>query len=128
VELGADEVVVDLTEIDEPVDVVLETVGGSQLVAAWELLAPGGSLHSIGYASGESAAFPPYSTIGPEKLLKSYLNDGKVGAELASLVGFVANRKLAVEVGWRGTWDQVEQAAEALLSRRVNGKAVLDVR
>src|SRR6266542_4088377 len=36
--------------------------------------------------------------------------------------------RLAVEVGWRGAWEQVAEAAQALLGRRVNGKAVLDVR
>jgi NADPH:quinone reductase len=56
---GADEVVVGLDGLDQPVDVVLDNVGGPQLVAAWELLAPGGSLQSIGWASGEPAVFPP---------------------------------------------------------------------
>jgi NADPH:quinone reductase-like Zn-dependent oxidoreductase len=46
---GADEVVVGLDGIDAPVDVVLDNVGGPQLVAAWQLLAPGGSLQSIGW-------------------------------------------------------------------------------
>jgi NADPH:quinone reductase len=40
-ERGANEVVVGLDGLDQPVDVVLESVGGSQLVAAWRLLAPG---------------------------------------------------------------------------------------
>jgi NADPH:quinone reductase len=38
---GADQVVIDLDGVDQPVDVVLDNVGGPQLVAAWELLAPG---------------------------------------------------------------------------------------
>jgi NADPH:quinone reductase len=58
-ERGAGEVVVGLDGLDRPVDVVLENVGGPQLVAAWRLLAPGGSLQSIGWASGEPAVFPP---------------------------------------------------------------------
>jgi hypothetical protein len=33
-----------------------------------------------------------------------------------------------VEVGWRGPWERVAEAAEALLGRRVRGKVVLDVR
>jgi NADPH2:quinone reductase len=43
-EAGADEVVVGLQGIGTPVDVVLDSVGGPHLVAAWQLLAPGGSL------------------------------------------------------------------------------------
>jgi NADPH:quinone reductase len=125
---GADEVVVGLDGIEGSVDVVLDSVGGAQLVTAWELLAPGGSLQSIGWASGEPAVFPPYSTIGPPKSLTSFLNQGEAGAELATLVQLVAAGRLAVQVGWRGPWQQVAEVAEALLGRRVSGKAVLDVR
>ncbi|MDF2741620.1 MAG: sle [Actinomycetia bacterium] len=125
---GADEVVIGLDGVDQPVDVVLDNVGGPLLVAAWELLAPGGSLHSIGWTAGEPAVFPPYSTVGPPKSLSSFLNQGDAGGELATLVQLVAAGRLAVEVGWRGPWERVAEAAQALVGRRVNGKAVLDVR
>jgi len=126
-EAGADEVVVGLDGLDQPVEVVLDNVGGAQLVAAWELLAPGGSLQSIGWAAGEPAVFPPYSTVGPPKSLTSFLNQGEAGGELATLVRLVAAGRLAVEVGWRGSWERAAEAAEALRGRRVRGKAVLDV-
>jgi hypothetical protein len=48
--------------------------------------------------------------------------------ELATLVRLVAAGRLAVPVGWRSSWERVAEAAQALLGRRVNGKAVLDVR
>lgn len=126
-ELGADEVVVGLDGIDVPVDVVLDMVGGSQLVAAWQLLAPGGNLQSIGWTSGEQAVFPPYSTIGPPKSLTSFLNEGPVAADLVDLLGLVESGALPVEIGWRGSLERFEDAADALRSRRVNGKVVLDV-
>jgi NADPH:quinone reductase len=75
-ELGADEVVVGLDELGQPIDVILDSVGGPQLVAGWRLLAPGGNLQSIGWASGEPAVLPPYSTIGPPKSISSFLNQG----------------------------------------------------
>jgi NADPH:quinone reductase-like Zn-dependent oxidoreductase len=124
---GADEVVVGLDGIDQPVDVVLDNVGGPQLVAAWELLAPGGSLQSIGWTSGEPAAFRPSSTVGPPKSLTSFLNQGDPGAELAVLVRPAADRKLTVQIGWRGPLERVAEAAAALRDRRLHGKAVLDV-
>jgi NADPH:quinone reductase len=71
-ERGADEVVVGLDELKQPIHVILDNVGGPQLVAAWRLLAPGGSLQSIGWTSGEPAVFPPYSTIGPAKSISSF--------------------------------------------------------
>ena len=107
---------------------VLDNVGGPQLVAAWRLLAPGGNLQSIGWASGEPAVFPPYSTVGPRRSLVAFLNDGDAGDELATLVRLLAAGRLAVPIGWRGPLERAEQAAEALLGRRVDGKAVLDVR
>jgi NADPH:quinone reductase-like Zn-dependent oxidoreductase len=124
---GADEVVVGLQGDGQPVDLVLDNVGGPQMVAAWELLAPGGNLQSIGWTSGEPAVFPPYSTVGPPKSLASFLIGGEVGADLATLVQLLADGSLRVEIGWRGPWEQVTQAAEALVGRRVNGKAVLDL-
>jgi len=101
--------------------------GGPHLVAAWQLLAPGGSLQSVGWASGEPAVFPPYSTIGPPKSLTSFVIEGHVDADLAALLHLVASGSLAVEIGWRGPWEDVTGAAEALRGRRVDGKAVLDV-
>jgi NADPH:quinone reductase-like Zn-dependent oxidoreductase len=124
---GADQVVVGLDGLDRPVDVVLDNVGGPQLVAAWELLAPGCSVQSIGWASGEPAVFPPYSTVGPAKSLTSFLIHGEAGAELATLVRLLGQGRLAVDIGWRGRWEQVAEAATALRGRRVNGKAILDV-
>jgi NADPH:quinone reductase-like Zn-dependent oxidoreductase len=100
-ELGADEVVVGLESVDTPVDVVLDNVGGQQLVAAWQLLAPGGTLQSIGWTSGEPAVFPPYSTIGPPKSLTSFLNEGSVAADLTDLVRLVESGVLPVEIGWQ---------------------------
>jgi NADPH2:quinone reductase len=125
---GADEVVVGLEGLDQPVDVVLDNVGGPQMVEAWNLLAPGGNLQSIGWTSGEPAVFPPYSTVGPPKSLSSFLNEDAAGADLATLVRFVADRSLGVEIGWRGPWERVADAVEVLRGRRLNGKAVLDVR
>jgi len=125
--LGANEVVVGLDGIGTPVDVVLDNVGGPQLVAAWRLLAEGGSLQSIGWASGQPAVLPPYSTIGPAKSLTSFVNSGPVGADLAELVALLASGDLSVAIGWRGPLADFAVAAAALRERRVNGKAVLDL-
>ncbi|WP_119730114.1 zinc-binding dehydrogenase [Thermomonospora amylolytica] len=124
---GADEVVVGLDDIKEPVDIVVETVGGPHLVTAWALLAPGGSLQSVGWASGEPAVFPPYATVGPPKTLVSYVNEFAAAADLAELVRLVADGALVPEIGWRGSWERFAEAADALRGRRVTGKAVFDL-
>ncbi|MFD8869254.1 MULTISPECIES: zinc-binding dehydrogenase [unclassified Streptomyces] len=128
--LGADEVVVGLEPVEQPVDVVLENVGGPQLVAAWNLLKPGGNLQSIGWAAHDQpAVFPPNGifSLGPAKSLHSFADPSHPGPDLAALAGLVARGELSPEIGWRGSWERVAEAAEALLGRRVPGKAVLDI-
>jgi NADPH:quinone reductase-like Zn-dependent oxidoreductase len=124
--LGAEQVVTDLAEIDEPIELVLDTVGGRQLVAAWQLLAPGGNVQCIGWSSGEPATFPPYAMVGPAKSLSSFLITAPIGPDLASLVGLVERGVLRVDLGWRGPVTRITEAAEAMAGRRLRGKAVLD--
>ena len=66
--------------------------------------------------------------IGPPKSISSFLNQGKAAEELSALVRLVADGSLSVEIGWRGPWNQFSEAVDMLRGRRVNGKAVLDVR
>jgi NADPH:quinone reductase-like Zn-dependent oxidoreductase len=127
IELGADDVIVGLEGLEDPVDVVIENVGGQQLVDAFAMLAPGGNLQSVGWTSGEPAVFPPYSTVGPAKTLTSFTMGPDIGEDLATLLGLVADGLLKVEIGWRGPWERADDAVDALLGRQVGGKAVLDV-
>ena len=127
VDAGADEVLIGLEGLQRPVDVVIDSVGGPQLVAAWNLLAPGGSVQSVGWTSGAPAVFPPYATVGPAKSLTSFVIEGDAGADLAVLTELAAEGALTVEIGWQGSWDRFDEAAEALRGRRISGKAVLEV-
>ena len=126
--LGADEVLVGLEGLERAVDVVIDSVGGPQLVAAWNLLAPGGSVQSVGWTSGESAVFPPpYATVGPTRSLTSFVIEGDTGPDLTVLTELAAEGAISVEIGWQGSWADFAEAAEALRGRRVSGKAVLRV-
>jgi NADPH:quinone reductase-like Zn-dependent oxidoreductase len=125
--LGADHVVVGLEGIDQPVDVILDNVGGPQLVDAWGLLGVGGNLQSIGWTAGDPAVFPPYSTVGAPKSLTSFTVTGDRGGDLATVVGLGAEGSLSPEVAWHGSWDRIAEAAQLLFGRRLNGKAVLDI-
>ncbi|MGC4746704.1 zinc-binding dehydrogenase [Micromonospora sp. DT201] len=128
-DLGADEVAVGLDAVVDPVDVVLETVGGAHLVAAWGLLAPGGVLHSIGWASGEPAVFPVNSTFAPgaARTLRSFGDATAPAPDLAVLADLVARGVLQAPIGWRGSWQRLGAAIDALRERRVAGKVLLDL-
>jgi NADPH:quinone reductase-like Zn-dependent oxidoreductase len=126
-ELGAEEVITDIAELAEPVDLVLDTVGGPQLVAAWQHLATGGSVQCIGWSSGEPAVFPPYSTVGPAKSLSSFLITPPVAPDLANLVRLLKQGSLRVKISWRGPLARIADAGQALLDRQISGKAVLDL-
>jgi NADPH:quinone reductase len=124
-EIGADEIVFGVDAAIAPVHAVLETAGGATLVGAFGLLEAGGVLISIGAASGEPSVFPPYSTIGPPRTLMSFIMGPAVGGDLAYLARLVAAGELDPQIGWQGNWSQAGEAAEALLSGRVQGKAIL---
>ncbi|MFF5113533.1 zinc-binding dehydrogenase [Streptosporangium sp. NPDC000509] len=130
--LGAHEVVVGLAglrQVSEPFDAVLETVGGPHLVAAWSLLAPGATLHSIGWASGEPAVFPAGSTFfpGQARTLSSFGDAAAVGADLGLLAALLVSGALSAQVGWRGSWERAEEAAQVVRERKVTGKVVIDI-
>ena len=133
-EAGAREVVTDLAHLSAPVYAVLDYVGGSTLVDAWNRLTPGGILVSIGYATGSPATFPPYSTVLPRKSLVAMgsgwtqLLPGETrGADLAYLARLVASRALDPHITWRGSWKQLPDAITLLQNRKISGKAVLRV-
>jgi NADPH:quinone reductase-like Zn-dependent oxidoreductase len=126
-DVGANQVVVGVDGIDQPVDVIIETVGGPQLVAAFALLAPGGSAQSVGWTSGEPAVFPPYSTVGPARSLTTFEMGSKIAGDIGALLDLVADGRLAVQIGWRGPWEKAAEAAQAMRDRQVRGKVVLDV-
>ncbi|WTW98144.1 zinc-binding dehydrogenase [Streptomycetaceae bacterium NBC_01309] len=127
--LGADEIVTSLDAVDGFVDAVIELVGGAHLVAAWSLLAAGGVLESVGWASDEPATFPPNSIFahGPAKTLRSFGDASRPGPDLAELVDLAERGELDVPIGWQGSWRRVDDAIDALLGRRVAGKAVMRI-
>jgi NADPH:quinone reductase-like Zn-dependent oxidoreductase len=127
VQAGAAEVIVGLDELSGPVDLVIDNVGGPRMVDAWQHLAVGGNLQSVGWTSAEPAVFAPYSTIGPPRTLASFLIQAPVGNDLGELVDLVADGRLRPEIGWRGPLDRFADAVDAMRARRVNGKAILDL-
>ncbi len=127
--LGASEVVVGLEGISAPVDGALDNVGGGLLADVYALLAPGGCVQSVGMASMEPTMidFEQARLRGGDTRVEAFAVGPGFALDLAFLIGLVAAGELDPQIGWRGPWEKVADAAAALLSRQVNGKAVLEV-
>ncbi|WP_280397330.1 zinc-binding dehydrogenase [Nocardia carnea] len=133
--LGAHEVYADPAEVDRPVFAVLDNVGGQQLVDAFAAVQAGGVLVSVGRSSEADAVFPPAALLATEgrhdRSIRTFflLADPTVdfSGDLTWLAAEVAAGRLDPGISWRGSWTRYDEAAQALLDRRLHGKAVLDL-
>ena len=131
-ELGAERVVFDLESDDARYDAIVEGVGGASLGRALQLVAPRGTV--VSFASTETeTTFPTRSLFGgaPGAVLRGlYVFDEvqhtqSASADLARLATLVAAGQLDTQIDVELPWQQADEAIEALLDRRVAGKAVL---
>jgi NADPH:quinone reductase len=132
-ELGADRVVWPALEAEgEPLDLILESVGGSSLAAALARVSADGTVVSFGNSSNEQTSFDArrfYRRGGPMMrglFVVHELLEGRLGTpQLAELVDLVATGRLRTELDLTVPWTEAATAVQALLERRVLGKAVL---
>ncbi|MEU5258651.1 zinc-binding dehydrogenase [Amycolatopsis sp. NPDC021455] len=133
--LGAHEVYTDPAKVERPVYAVLDNVGGRQLVDAFAALQAGGVLVSVGRSSEADAVLPPEALLGTDarhdrSIRTFFLLAGPAtdfSADLTWLAAEVAAGRLDPGTSWRGPWTRYGEAAQALLDRRLHGKAVLDI-
>ncbi|MFF4952724.1 zinc-binding dehydrogenase [Streptomyces chattanoogensis] len=123
--LGADHVLTGPAELDAPVDVVLDNVGGSLLAGLLGHIAPEGKVISIGATSGEPTPIQPYQLILNRLTLIGIQAGGSTGADLAHLVRLLAEGRLQSSVDRVTGWEQAGETAVALINREIRGKAVL---
>lgn len=128
---GAHTVVADANDAEGLFDLVLESVGGTQLEAALGHVAPRGLVVMFGNSSRESAPLDFRSFFDhQEAAIRSYfsaLHEADAGRTLEMLLGLVAAGRLHVEIGFRDSWDRLNEALDALEQRRFAGKAVLTI-
>ena len=132
--LGADEVVVGLEPDGAPFDLILESAGGASLAAAVARLAPEGVVVSFGNSSNEPVSLDPrvFYRKGAARMDGYFVTwellHGRIGArELSYLASLAANGELESSVDLRASWRDAASAIDALLERRVAGKAVLTI-
>ncbi|GGX69113.1 zinc-binding dehydrogenase [Streptomyces hiroshimensis] len=130
---GAHEVVAGPLEVREPVDGVVDLVGGRQLVDAYGMLSQGGTLVAVGHSAHQGETFPFGALFGDQgrhdRSIVTFFLPACTGLapDLTWLAHRVAAGELDPQISWRGDWDGAADAIDALLHRRLHGKAVLDI-
>ncbi len=134
-ELGADALIDEIDLSGPTYDVILDAIGGDVLGDAISRVAPGGTVVSFASTVPEPVSYPArelFARAPRAKLYGLYIfaelqHTRTGGSDLRRLAELVAAGKLDPHIDLTLTWDDAGQAIEALLERRVNGKAVLTV-
>jgi NADPH:quinone reductase-like Zn-dependent oxidoreductase len=126
-ELGASEVVVGLENLSAPVSGVLDNVGGPLLAQALEHVEDGGVIQWVGVASQQPTQLSLPHHEGRRWRLEAFTIAMPIGGDIAYLVELLDRKEIDPQIGWRTSWEHAQDAADALLSRRVAGKVVLDI-
>jgi NADPH:quinone reductase len=131
-ELGADELVTEITPEGEHFDLILDSVGGASLGAALARVGWQGTVVAFGASSPEPTTFDVtafYNRGGPKLYgLRVFheLEFHQSGVrDLTFLVGELAAGRLDPQIGFTGNLWEPNAALAALLDRQVAGKAVL---
>jgi NADPH:quinone reductase len=133
-ELGADALITELEPEGEPFDLLLESVGGASLAAALTRTAPQGTVVAFGASSPDPTTFDVsrFYNRGGTRLYGLRVFDElarlRSGVrDLTLLVAELAAGRLDPQIGLGTSWQDADAAIQALLDRRVAGKAVLTV-
>jgi NADPH2:quinone reductase len=132
-ELGADAISIGMPAEGE-YDIILESVGGASLASALELVAPGGRIVSFGSSSGEPTTFTAPTFFGHHgarlcgfRLVPELRHTGSAVHDLVNLADQLATGHLVVDIHLELDWREAATAFDALLDRRIPGKAVLRI-
>ena len=134
--LGADEVYAELAAEGPDCEVIIDGVGGPMLGIAIGRVAPSGTIVSFAATTDEPVSYPPRSLFGRAHAAKLYglyifyelERTGTGSSDLRRLARLIADGKLEPQIDLTAPWTEAGGAIEALLARRVNGKAVLTVK
>jgi len=133
-ELGADELITELTPEGEPFDLLIESVGGASLGAALTRVAPRGTVVAFGASTPEPTTFDVsgfYTRFGAKLYGMRVFDELAMGRsaarDLGLLVSELAAGRLDPQIAVTASWREPDAALAALLDRRVAGKAVLQI-
>lgn len=99
------------------------------LSQAFALVVEDGRAVSIGQASRQSTTLDLETERrrAGRRQLDLFVIGGETGSDLEVLLDLTERSKLDPQVSWRGPWRRFGEAVQALVDRRVVGKAVLEV-
>ena len=134
-DLGADEVIHDLTPEGPKFDVIVEGVGGASLAAALQRIASEGTVASFASSDPTPTEFPARSLfVGASgaRLYGLYVfheldRRGGAAAPLSRLLTLLVAGELDPQIDLEVSWREAGDAIRALTERRIAGKAVLHV-
>jgi len=134
-EVGADVVVHELEPEGDTFEVIVEGVGGATLGAAIQRVAPGGVVVTFAGSDQAPVSFPTRALFGRASgatvyglLIFPELARHQSGTrDLQRLSALVAAGELTPQIDLEANWREPAEAIEALLDRRIAGKAVLHV-
>jgi len=134
-ELGADEVLSELETEGPDFDVALDAVGGPVLGAVLQRVAPRGIVVSFASTVPDPVSYPARSLFARApgaRLYGLYVfaeleYTRSCSSDLRRLAELIDAGRLDPQIAMRASWELAGEAVDALLDRRVNGKAVLTV-
>jgi NADPH2:quinone reductase len=134
-ELGADDVVGELTADGREFDVILDGIGGTVLGTCMQRVAPGGTVISFASTVTEPVSYPArefFARASGARLVGFYLfavlaHSRSASADLRRLAELVVDGRVDPQIDVVRPWTEASLAIDALLNRRVAGKAVLTV-
>lgn len=128
-ELGADEVVSDVDELQGRFDLILESVGGETLGRLVARVDPQGTLIMFGNSSDEPTTFNVRDVYNDALVrlqgFELFFGGDPFGRDLGYLTSLVADRKLDPQLGGEMPWEEITEAMDRLRNRDVAGKIAL---
>ncbi|MFL5829506.1 MAG: zinc-binding dehydrogenase [Solirubrobacteraceae bacterium] len=132
-ELGADDVHEELTSDGPEFDVIIDAIGGPVLAAAIQRVKPGGTIINFAATVPEPVSYPTreFFSRAPGATLRGLYVFGELehtrsgSRDLRRLADLVAAGRLDPQIDVTAPWTEAREPIEALLDRRINGKAVL---
>jgi NADPH2:quinone reductase len=134
-DLGADEVIHELTAEGPKFDVIVEGVGGASLGAALQRIEVDGTIVSFASSDPTPTEFParaffrgaPGSRLYGLFVFHELDKRGGAGIWLSRLTGLVAAGDLDPQIDLEVSWREAGDAIRALTDRQIAGKAVLHI-